>query len=186
MRWSHTAVTASCAANGQTDRPKLKLVPFVGHCSARKKMPSNPDEWRRAGIAVGVILRQTRSKPPPPIRPAVTTASSFRRRSHDLQPERPAPRSSVGAAFSNWRFLHPKVWHNPTDGYRNLHLETPAAAKPHDLHSGRLFPLSPIGDFDTQRYGIAPRMATEISIWRRRPPPTPRSPDEPSALVVSN
>ena len=29
MRWSHTAVTASCAANGQTDRPKLKLVPFV-------------------------------------------------------------------------------------------------------------------------------------------------------------
>lgn len=128
MRWSHTAVTASCAANGQTDRPKLKLVPFVGHCSARKKMPSNPDEWRRAGIAVGVILRQTRSKPPPPIRPAVTTASSFRRRSHDLQPERPAPRSSVGAAFSNWRFLHPKVWHNPTDGYRNLHLETPAAA----------------------------------------------------------
>src|SRR5208282_3173422 len=28
-RWSHTAVTASCAANGQTDRPKLKLVPFV-------------------------------------------------------------------------------------------------------------------------------------------------------------
>ena len=34
MRWSHTAVTASCAANGQTDRPKLKLVPFEGVTSA--------------------------------------------------------------------------------------------------------------------------------------------------------
>ena len=35
MRWSHTAVTASCAANGQTDRPKLKLVPFVTPSSAQ-------------------------------------------------------------------------------------------------------------------------------------------------------
>ena len=34
MRWSHTAVTASCAANGQTDRPKLKLVPFEGVTAA--------------------------------------------------------------------------------------------------------------------------------------------------------
>ena len=37
MRWSHTAVTASCAANGQTDRPKLKLVPFDWHADARKR-----------------------------------------------------------------------------------------------------------------------------------------------------
>ncbi len=42
MRWSHTAVTASCAANGQTDRPKLKLVPFVGHSDARKEMHRRP------------------------------------------------------------------------------------------------------------------------------------------------
>ena len=42
MRWSHTAVTASCAANGQTDRPKLKLVPFDWHADARKKMHCRP------------------------------------------------------------------------------------------------------------------------------------------------
>ena len=38
MRWSHTAVTAFIRhTNGQTDCPKLKLVPFVRPFAASKR-----------------------------------------------------------------------------------------------------------------------------------------------------
>jgi hypothetical protein len=49
MRWSHTAATPSCAANGQTDRPKLKLVPFVTPTSKTAVNLSNPQKQKPFG-----------------------------------------------------------------------------------------------------------------------------------------
>ncbi len=63
MRWSHTAVTASCAANGQTDRPKLKLVPFVGVTAAGSLRRSRCERGRSLRAPARVWLPEKVSQP---------------------------------------------------------------------------------------------------------------------------
>ena len=42
-------VTPSCAANGQSDRPKLKLVPFVTPTSAAKRQKRGTSSLKKLG-----------------------------------------------------------------------------------------------------------------------------------------
>ncbi len=46
-------VTPSCAANGQSDRPKLKLVPFVTP-TAERKVPGRRQKARKPLVFLGL------------------------------------------------------------------------------------------------------------------------------------